>query len=182
MMNHTTARKRTASLLLTMIFFFVAGTYPVHAQTDLSKLIIKTHKIENTAELIRTSDVIVEAVVPPSWRKVDTHTALSANQHLYNYVQRLTVKQTFKGTPLPPVQLLTTGIEPLPRPRDPLNLIYTGPLADGNYVLCLKKISHTAFYALNGGFQAVYPIYGGRTIHLLKDKEWPIGAEKRSTK
>lgn len=165
-MNLFTAKKRTACLLSALIFFFVTGTHPVHAQTDISKLIIKTHKIENTAELIRTSDVIVAAAVQPSWRKIDTHISLNSRQHVYNYAQRLTVKRIFKGTPLPPVQLLTTGIEPLPRPRDPLNLIYTGPLADGDYVLCLKKISHTDFYALNSGFQAVYPIYGGRTIAL----------------
>jgi hypothetical protein len=62
--------------------------------------------------------------------------------------------------------VLTTGVNPLPEAKSPLNLKYPGPLADGDYVLFLKRVPGTPYYQFTSGMQSVYPLISGRTISL----------------
>ncbi|QQE72697.1 hypothetical protein KDJ56_12030 [Brevibacillus composti] len=47
-----------------------------------------------------------------------------------------------------------------------LNLSYPGPLAEGQYVLFLKKVRRSDLYSTVGLWQGIYPVYDGKTITL----------------
>lgn len=114
--------------------------------------------------LLLHSDAIVAARLDGSYTSWKTGRRVSAVSTLVNSRQHLITHRVLKGTA--PTFLLTTGVRPLPRPTDPLNQLYTGPLADGDYLLFLKKYGNGSDSILNGGFSAVYPLYQGRTISL----------------
>lgn len=75
-------------------------------------------------------------------------------------------KKAVKGTASRLLTVVSTGVEPLPDASSPLNLQYPGPLAEGNYLLFLRKVSGSQMYSTAGLWQGIYPIYQGKTIAL----------------
>lgn len=90
-----------------------------------------------------------------------------SGKKIVHYVQRIRVSAVWKGTASSPVELLTSGVEPLPEAANPLNKIYTGPLESGDYVFFLRKTGAPGYYTLSGLWQGLYPIYDGKSVSLL---------------
>ncbi|GGL48096.1 hypothetical protein [Sporolactobacillus putidus] len=139
----------------------------VTAQPFPTKIIV-TERNPDFRSLVATSDLIVYAHLDVRINKWETGRTLPPNRRLVNSRQEIHILNTYRGTAPSPAYLLTTGVEPLPRPDDPMNALYTGPLADGDYVLFLKEYGDKRYYTLNGGFSAVYPVYGGKIIALYE--------------
>lgn len=135
------------------------------APPDLARLRVDTTPVKNARELVQTVDLIVSGRTDSHFQSAATGVSLRHGK-VHNYVQSFRVQRTWKGSAPQFIKLLTTGIEPLPDARDPLNLTYPGPLSEGEYVLFLKKVHGTNFYRLVGVWQGVYPVQGGRTIAL----------------
>ncbi|RYL88833.1 hypothetical protein EWI07_13385 [Sporolactobacillus sp. THM7-4] len=152
-------------ILLVLLLSFTPAA-PVSAQLPEPDQIIRTQRTADARTLIHTSDTVVLVHIDTAIRTWNTGRKLSADKEWVNARQKLNIRQVLKGDPSSPAYLLTTGIRPLPPPRDPLNEEYTGPLADGDYILFLKKFPAGPYYILNGGFSAVYPVHSGRTIAL----------------
>ena len=76
------------------------------------------------------------------------------------------MKEFLKGRAPAIIRLVTSGVDPLPDPSDPLNRIYPGPLAEGDYIYFLKPIKDSDLYNLVGVWQGVYPVSNGKTIAL----------------
>lgn len=135
------------------------------APPDLARLRVDTTPVKNARELVQTVDLIVSGRTDSHFQSAATGVSLRHGK-VHNYIQSFRVQRTWKGSAPQVIKLLTTGIEPLPDARDPLNLTYPGPLSEGEYVLFLKKVHGTNFYRLVGVWQGVYPVQGGRTIAL----------------
>jgi len=135
------------------------------APPDLSRLRVDTTKVDNARALILTCDLIVSGNAGRQVQSVPTRVTLRQGK-VVNYVQTFHVQRTWKGTSAPVIKVLRTGIEPLPDARDPLNLIYPGPLSEGEFLLFLKKVQGTDLYQVVGVWQGVYPVQSGRTIAL----------------
>ncbi|GAY76060.1 hypothetical protein NBRC111894_1614 [Sporolactobacillus inulinus] len=97
--------------------------------------LIKTVQPENSQQMVQQSDLIVYAHLNQSIKRWNTGKRLPSGAHFVNAEQLLQIHEVLKGSVQEPVKLLTTGIDPLPQPSDPLNNLYTGPLADGDYLL-----------------------------------------------
>lgn len=140
---------------------------PAKAAPFAPNRIIETVHPASSAVLITSSDAVVHVHLGEQIRKWPTGQRLPNGRLFVNAAQRLYVHDVLKGSSPSSAWLLTTGISPLPEPHDPLNRLYTGPLADGEYILFLKLFSREHnFYTLNGGFGAVYPVYSGKTVAL----------------
>lgn len=141
----------------------VAAFHPI----DISRVPITIRQIPNETELVRSSDLIVEVelVADPSSRPTGRTVGGRAILH---YAQAARVRNVLKGPQgQSDVQLVTSGLDPVPEAQDPLNRQYTGPLAEGSYILFLKKVHGTDhYYTLNGGWQGVYPLHNGVSIAL----------------
>lgn len=87
------------------------------------------------------------------------------NGALVNYGQNFHVLKYLKGSGPMVVEVLSTGIDPMPDPDDDWNAAYPGPMAEGEYICFLTRID-AAYYALNGRWQGAYPVAGGKTIAL----------------
>ncbi|MGE7274239.1 hypothetical protein ACQKK5_22605 [Brevibacillus panacihumi] len=136
------------------------------APPNLARLHVDTTPVKNVRDLVQTCDLIVSGRTDSHFQSAPTGVSLGHGK-VHNYVQSFRVQRTWKGSAPQVIKLLTTGIEPLPDARDPLNLTYPGPLSEGEYVLFLKKVHGTNLYRLVGVWQGVYPVQGGRTIALL---------------
>ncbi|WP_353947806.1 hypothetical protein ABNN70_10990 [Sporolactobacillus sp. Y61] len=158
---------------LIVLLLFILGPFSETDQAflrqDSPDQIIRSQRPENTAALIQSSDLVIQVHIDGRIRRWETGWKLSSGRRLVNASQKLYPVSVLKGTFSAPPLLLTTGIEPLPVPDDPLNRIYTGPLADGEYLLFLRSSAVPPFFILNGGFSGVYPIYSGSTIALDTD-------------
>ncbi|GAB7057671.1 MULTISPECIES: hypothetical protein [unclassified Paenibacillus] len=157
--------KRIASLFITACILLIWPAFPSAAQPDLSKLRLPHKKVGSYQELIRSADVIVFGRFGTRTASYPTGVPIGSGQ-LVNYVQPLRVLQTLKGPAQPSVSVLTDGVEPLPKPSDPLNLTYTGPLAEGEYLCFLQKVPGTNLYSLIGPWQGLYPVRDGKLISL----------------
>jgi len=135
------------------------------APPDLARMRVDTTPVKNARELVQTCDLIVSGRTDSQYQSAPTGVSLRQGKVL-NYVQSFQVQRTWKGSAPHVIKLVTTGIEPLPDARDPLNLTYPGPLSEGEYVLFLKLVHGTNLYRLVGVWQGVYPVQGGRTIAL----------------
>ncbi|RYM06349.1 hypothetical protein EWH99_03215 [Sporolactobacillus sp. THM7-7] len=161
--SRTSKLVRTVLLMLPVLLFIFPDTVRAH---PLPKQILRTQTVPDSETLIESSDLIVLAHLDASIHTWSTGRSISPNIRLVNARQTLHIRQILKGAPPSPTYLLTTGALPLPKPDDPLNRLYTGPLADGDYILFLKAFPSQPYYTLNGGFSAVYPMYGGRVMAL----------------
>lgn len=161
------ARPLQVMVLIGLILvFYTLVSSEAKARPPFPAQVIEAQRNPDIRTLVETSDLIVYAHLDERINKWETGRKLASDRRLVNSRQVIHILNTYKGIPEPPSYLLTTGVEPLPRPGDPLNALYTGPLADGDYVLFLKEYSERPYYTLNGGFSAVYPVYGGKMIAL----------------
>ncbi|MNC22060.1 hypothetical protein D3C75_700500 [compost metagenome] len=131
------------------------GAIPVPAET------VATGKA-----LAQQSDLIVEGHLEGAQQAYPTGRDISGRK-IVHYVQRIRVISAWKGSASSPVELLTSGVEPLPDADNPLNKTYTGPLVSGDYVFFLRKAGGTDFYTLNGLWQGLYPVFEGKSTALL---------------
>ncbi|WP_134701562.1 hypothetical protein [Ammoniphilus sp. YIM 78166] len=138
----------------------------VHAQVDISKLLVEAIPLSSPQELIKQSTHIVYCSVSNGTEEYPSHQFADGDLQVVNYVQALQVKRVFKGTASRSLRLLTSGTDPQPLPPNPLNIRFPGPLAEGDYVLFLKEIQNTNLYSVLGGWQGVYPYVQGKTISL----------------
>ncbi|WP_051263038.1 hypothetical protein [Tuberibacillus calidus] len=129
--------------------------------------IIEFRHYPSLSELKDTSDLIGLGEIKGVTNQYVTARRI-AQGRLVNYIQRFDMRQAFKGRPQK-VLLLNTGVSPLPPPRDPINARYPGPLANGQYIIFLKKIPGTPYYQLNGGWQGLYPVIQGKTVSLYHE-------------
>lgn len=158
--------KRIAYLFIAGCILFILPVFPVAAQPNLSKLRLTHLKVASYQELIRSADLIVFGRIGSRTASYPTGVSLGSGQ-LVNYVQPLRVLQTLKDPHAPSsIPVLTDGVEPLPKPSDPLNLTYTGPLAQGEYVFFLQKVPGTNIYSLIGQWQGIYPVQDGKLVAL----------------
>ncbi|MBP1155678.1 MULTISPECIES: hypothetical protein [unclassified Paenibacillus] len=158
--------KRTAILMIAGCLLFILSAFSFDAQPNLNKLRLTHTKVASPDKLIRAADLIVFGRFDNRTVSYPTGVPLGSGQ-LVNYVQPLHVHQTIKGsTGQSPIRVLTDGVEPLPKPSDPLNLTYTGPVAQGEYVSFLRKLPGTDMYILMGQWQGIYPVVGGKLIAL----------------
>ncbi|SDC54000.1 hypothetical protein SAMN02799630_00064 [Paenibacillus sp. UNCCL117] len=130
------------------------------------------HEAIPTAEaLARQADLIVFGHLQSQVSAYPAGARIGAGE-LYHYVQTIVVRTVLRGggaSAPSAVKLVTDGIEPLPPASDPLNLTYTGPLAEGEYVFFLRRIPGTDLYALLNGWQALYPVLDGKLIALKQN-------------
>jgi hypothetical protein len=147
-------------LSVLMIFGLVL---PVKAQNDLSNLIVSTQPTKNVKELVQNSSFIIYGWFDSADEEHQTKKKVD-NGELVNFVQTLQVKRSIKGRPPQFIRVISTGIEPLPDPSDPMNKIYPGPMAEGEYVCFLRSIPGTDVYYIVGGWQGVYPVYEGKMV------------------
>ncbi|GEB76080.1 hypothetical protein SIN01_04250 [Sporolactobacillus inulinus] len=158
--------RSSRTLLVAVLLLSSLICHPTHIHAESMNELIKTVQPENSQQMVQQSDLIVYAHLNQSIKRWNTGKRLPSGAHFVNAEQLLQIHEVLKGSVQEPVKLLTTGIDPLPQPSDPLNNLYTGPLADGDYLLFLKSYSQTQHYILNGGFAAVYPVYAGKLIAL----------------
>ncbi|MFA4133042.1 MULTISPECIES: hypothetical protein [unclassified Brevibacillus] len=151
--------------LLLCLSLLCSFSFPVHAQTDIGRVQVDPASFSSLGELVKKCDLIVIGRVDGTHRSYPTGRTLAQGK-IMNYTQRLQVKKTVKGTATRLLTVVSTGVEPLPDASSPLNLQYPGPLAEGNYLLFLRKVSGSQLYSTAGLWQGIYPIYQGKTIAL----------------
>jgi hypothetical protein len=156
--------KKWHCCLLTVLLVF-GILLPVKAQNELSNLIVSTHPTKNAQELIHNSSLIVYGWFDSADEKYPANKKVDDGE-LVNFVQKVQVKRSIKGNPPQIVRVISTGIEPLPDPSNPLNKVYPGPMAEGEYVCFLREIPGTDVYYIVGGWQGVYPVYEGKIVTL----------------
>lgn len=138
----------------------------VRAQLDISKLLVETIPLSSPQELIDQSTHIIYCTVSNGTEEYPTNQTVDGNVRIVNYVQSLEVKRALKGAAPGSLRLLTSGTDPQPLPPHPLNIRFPGPLAEGDYVLFLRRVHNTNLYSILGGWQGVYPYIQGKTISL----------------
>lgn len=84
---------------------------------------------------------------------------------LVNYSQNFHVYRYIKGSGPMVLEVLSTGVEPMPDAESPLNLTYPGPMAEGMYIVFFYD-GESPFYLINGRWQGVYPMRDGKSIAL----------------
>ncbi|EIJ82316.1 hypothetical protein PB1_05290 [Bacillus methanolicus PB1] len=142
---------------------------PVQAHNNvIPKQVVNIKRVVKIKDLVSGSTLIAYGWFDTSHQKQPLEKSVQGGQ-LVNFVQSFHVNKYLKGTGDRIITVLSTGIEPLPHPLNPINKIYPGPLAEGQYVCFLKHVPGTEFYTIIGGWQGVYPVYEGKTISLQKE-------------
>ncbi|MFD2371543.1 hypothetical protein ACFSO0_16575 [Brevibacillus sp. GCM10020057] len=150
-----------------LLSFLLLGTLtcPASAAPDIGSVRIDSTPVRTWQELVKKSELIVVSWVDTASQSAATGRTVSGGK-LFNYVQTVQVKQAVKGSAPRLIKLVSTGVEPLPDARSPLNLTYPGPLAEGSYVLFLHRVAGDGLYSTTGIWQGVYPLQQGKTIAL----------------
>jgi hypothetical protein len=143
----------------------------VRAETVIPKQIVTITRVTNIKDLVSSSTLIAFGWFDTSDQKQPLDKNVQGGK-LVNFVQSFHVEQYLKGTNNQIINVLSTGIEPLPDPTNPFNKVYPGPMAEGQYVSFLKPVPGTNFYTIVGGWQGVYPVFEGKTI-ALEDEGFP---------
>ncbi|MBG9945469.1 hypothetical protein ABE237_19460 [Brevibacillus formosus] len=151
--------------LLLSLSILCAFSFPVHAQTDIGRVQVDPSPYSSLKELVKKCDLIVIGRIDSNHRAYPTGRTIPQGK-IVNYTQSLHVTTAIKGSSSRRLTVISTGVEPLPDASSPLNLQYPGPLAEGNYLLFLRKVSGSQLYSTAGLWQGVYPISQGKTIAL----------------
>lgn len=159
-----TSRKLLSLLLMMGIVF--CGYLPSAHALDPRHDPINFKAAQSITSLVHKSDVIAFGTMDESTIHAYPLGIKADNGRLVNYTQFVTLKRIWKGQTPTKLIVLTTGVNPLPEAKSPLNLKYPGALADGDYVLFLKRVPGTPYYQFTSGMQSVYPLISGRTISL----------------
>jgi hypothetical protein len=148
------------------IFLLFTFNLPVQADNNvIPKQIVNIKRASNIKALVSGSTLIAYGWFDTSHQKQPLEKAIQGGK-LVNFVQSFHVKKKLKGNSGQIVNVLSTGIEPLPNPSNPFNKVYPGPMAEGQYITFLKSVPGTDLYIIAGGWQGVYPVYEGKTIAL----------------
>ncbi|MBB3906768.1 hypothetical protein [Anoxybacteroides rupiense] len=140
--------------------------FPAEAYSDsIPKQAVHIKRAETLKGLVNRSTFIAYGWFDTSHQKRSLDKSVQSGR-LVNFVQRFHVDQYIKGTNGKIINVLSTGVEPLPAPLNPINKVYPGPMAEGRYVCFLKPVEGTEFYTIAGGWQGVYPVYEGKIISL----------------
>jgi hypothetical protein len=134
----------------------------------IPKQVVNTKRVANLKDLVSGSTLIAYGWFDTSLQKQPLDKSVQDGQ-LVNFVQSLHVDKYLKGSGDKIINVLSTGIEPLPDPLNPINKVYPGPMAEGRYVCFLKPVPGTELYTIVGGWQGVYPVYEGKTISLEEE-------------
>jgi hypothetical protein len=143
-------------------------TMPV-PEDRIASLLLDLSRAGSLPALLQRSPLIVRAHTSGGAPAAHpTRHTVAGGRNIVNYVQRLHVLETLKGTPPAELRIALPGIVPLPLATDPLNEIYPGPLADDvAFVLFLQPTGLPGLYTTVGGWQGIYPFGDdGRTIAL----------------
>lgn len=151
--------------LLILIILLCAVMLPVSAETNIGHLHVPITSVQNAKELVQQSDFIVIGWMDSAHKSYPTGRSIPQGK-IVNYTQTLHVKKVFKGASPRLLTVLSIGVEPLPDTSSSLNLTYTGPLGEGNYLVFLRKVKGSSLHSLTGLWQGVYPLYQGKTIAL----------------
>ncbi|MGN7470568.1 hypothetical protein [Brevibacillus sp. SAFN-007a] len=151
--------------LLILTILLCAVILPASAEPNIGHLPVATAPVPSAKELVRQSDLIVLGWMDSAHQSYPTGRSIPQGK-IVHYTQTLHVKKVFKGASPRLLTILSSGVEPLPDTSSPLNLTYTGPLAEGNYLVFLRKVKGSSLYSLTGLWQGVYPLYQGKTIAL----------------
>lgn len=138
---------------------------PVQAYNTIPKQAVTIKRTTDVKGLVSSSTLITYGWFDTSHQEQPLEKSVQDGK-LVNFVQSFHVDQYLKGTGHQIVTVLSSGIEPLPLPSNPINKVYPGPMAEGRYVCFLKPVPGTELYTIVGGWQGVYPIYEGKTISL----------------
>ncbi|MFY0545408.1 hypothetical protein [Brevibacillus sp. H7] len=150
---------------LVLLLLFGACSSAGAQRTDISGLKVDSTPATNLQDLVRRCDMIVFGWTDSAHQSYPTRERVPEGRKV-NYVQSIHVKTALKGTAPRLVDLLSTGVEPLPDPENPLNMTFPGPLAEGDYLLFLQPVKGTSLHSIVGLWQGVYPVYEGKTIAL----------------
>lgn len=142
---------------------------PVQAQKiAIPKQVVNIKRAANIKNLVNGSTLIAYGWYDTSYKRQPLKKSVQEGQ-LVNFVQSFHVDKYLKGTGGRIITVLSTGIEPLPLPLNPINKVYPGPMGEGRYVSFLKPVPGTKIYTIVGGWQGVYPVYEGKTITLEEE-------------
>ena len=134
-----------------------------YAEIDLTKFKVNTKPVKDSQTMVQQSDLIVLGWPENTEKKYPTNETIG-HYKIFNVLQTIRTQKVLKGSPPSQVNIVTPGVDPLPNPTNPLNKTYPGPLAKENYVLFLKKLPHSEYYTMIGGWQGVYPLIEGKTV------------------
>jgi len=152
-------------IILASLLLIVPVTSVSAVKVDIGTIQVDTSPTQHERDLIERSTLIVYGWADSAKENHPTGKQVPSGA-LVNFVQTLHVKRAFKGASPKLVEMLSTGIEPLPDPQDPLNNRYPGPLAEGDYILFLKQVTGTNLYTIVGVWQGVYPFHDGKSVAL----------------
>ncbi|MGC5324737.1 hypothetical protein [Brevibacillus sp. SYSU BS000544] len=158
-------KKIMITFLLAVLCVSVQTPIVDATRKDYASLKIDTSAVSNEKQLVKRSQLIVYGRPDTAYEEYPTNTKVPGGK-VVNFLQKIHVLQTMKGTTPQLITLLTEGIEPLPDRSSHLNKRYPGPLAEGEYICFLQRIAGTDLYSLVGIWQGVYPVFDGKTIAL----------------
>lgn len=153
---------RLLSITFLLINFCSMGA---SAQVDIASLRVDTTPTKSITDLVNQASLIVLGWPDSADETYPTKQTVEQYK-IVNYVQTLHAKKTLKGSASPLIRVLSTGTDTLPPTTSPLNKMYPGPLAEGDYICFLKKVTGTELYTVIGGWQGIYPVLDGKTIAL----------------
>lgn len=151
-------------VVLVLLFSILFKLEPATAKT-LETEPIKFENATELRELISKSDVIAFGALKPAYETIQLNQMIGQSR-MINTKQLFSLSKVWKGPGKRAVIFLSTGLDPLPEAKSPLNLQYPGELANGNYIFFLKRLSGTPYYQLTTGMQSVYPVFNGKSISL----------------
>jgi hypothetical protein len=158
------AMNRWFKYIICMYLLFGCTLSDAAAQNAIPNQVVDTTPTTGIKQFIHSSNIIAYGRFDTEHQRQPLGKRVEGGE-LVNYVQNFHVEKYLKGTGPRFLDVLSTGIEPLPDPKHPLNKVYPGPMAEGEYVCFLKRVEGN-YYAIVGGWQGVYPVYEGKTTSL----------------
>jgi hypothetical protein len=157
-----------SKFLICICFLFTFHLSVEAHNITILKQVVNIKRAANIKDLVSGSTFIAYGWFDTSHQKQMLEKSVQDGQ-LVNFVQSFHIDKYLKGTGDKIITVLSTGIEPLPDPLNPINKVYPGPMAEGRYVCFLKPVPGTEFYTIVGGWQGVYPVREGKTISLEEE-------------
>jgi len=159
------------SCFILLVSFLLLPSAAVALPISLPHQIIDTSRVQSAEKLMKIADLIVAGRYHSPTQTVRTGRKVNAGQ-IVTYIQPFEIKQLLKGRAGSVIRIASSGVDPLPPAKDPLNTKYPGPMAEGDYVCFLKRLDRQNIYYVIGGWQGVYPLYNGQLI-ALQDAGFP---------
>lgn len=138
--------------------FLICYSLFLHWSGLQGDLIVPVQQIHSVKELVTASDLIAYGSFGEITKREDT-SQMVEGRRIVHYVQPFYLLTPMKGEETMRVEVLTEGVEPSPSIEDPLNKRFPGAVAEGEYVVFLRKIPGASLYRIIGGWQGLYPVY-----------------------